>query len=51
MNQLKEATTNLEKHLIRAALEACKWNQTKAAKALGISFRSIRYKIKLYKIT
>ncbi|MEN8718969.1 MAG: sigma-54 dependent transcriptional regulator [Oceanococcaceae bacterium] len=34
-----------EEQRIRAALEATRWNRTKAAKALGISFRSLRYRL------
>lgn len=37
-----------EKRAIRDALHKSKWNRTKAAKILGITFRSIRYKIKKY---
>jgi two-component system response regulator PilR (NtrC family) len=35
-----------EAALIRQALQAARYNKTKAAKALGISFRSLRYRIK-----
>ena len=30
---------------IQAALEACQYNKTKAAKHLGITFRALRYRI------
>jgi two-component system response regulator PilR (NtrC family) len=36
----------IEKNIIASALEACRWNKTNTAKALGISFRSLRYRLK-----
>jgi two-component system response regulator PilR (NtrC family) len=36
----------IERNLIIEALEACEYNKTRAAERLGISFRSIRYKMK-----
>jgi len=47
---LEEHLLNLEKEYIEKALAACNQNITKAAERLGISFRSIRYKIKKYDI-
>lgn len=38
----------LEKDLIRQALERTKANQTKAAKLLGISYDTLRYQIKKF---
>ncbi|MES1926152.1 sigma-54 dependent transcriptional regulator [Salinisphaera sp. T31B1] len=35
----------LERERIRAALEACQYNKTKAAKRLGITFRALRYRL------
>jgi two-component system response regulator PilR (NtrC family) len=35
-----------ERQLIVDALESTRWNKTAAAKKLGISFRSLRYKLK-----
>lgn len=35
-----------EKRLMLEALKATKWNRTKAAKLLGMSFRSFRYRLK-----
>lgn len=35
-----------EKQLIMKALESTKWNRTAAAKELGISFRTLRYRMK-----
>jgi len=52
-NQAKEAFGNMEAYLedierdiISAALEECRWNKTATAKLLGISFRSLRYRLK-----
>ncbi len=51
----KNRTTNLdldsslqahEKELIVSALEKTKWNRTAAARLLGISFRTLRYRLK-----
>ena len=35
----------LERERIQAALEACHYNKTKAAKHLGITFRALRYRL------
>ncbi|NVJ67053.1 MAG: sigma-54-dependent Fis family transcriptional regulator [Gammaproteobacteria bacterium] len=43
---LDEYVAEIEKQEIRAALDQTRWNRTEAAKLLGISFRTIRYKIK-----
>ena len=37
---------NIEREIISQALETCRWNKTAAAKLLGISFRSLRYRQK-----
>lgn len=37
---------NLERQLILKALEQSQWNRTAAAKKLGMSFRSLRYRLK-----
>lgn len=42
---LQESLDEFEEELIKKALIACKWNQSKAARALKISERTIRYKI------
>lgn len=49
---IEEAFGNLEAYLedierqaISAALEQCRWNKTATAKLLGISFRSLRYRL------
>lgn len=39
-----------EKSLIVQALEACQWNQTQAAKSLGITRDHLRHRIKRYQI-
>jgi len=39
-----------EKRMLLTALEKTRWNRTKAAKALGMSFRQLRYRIKKYKL-
>jgi len=36
----------IEKEIISAALEESRWNRTATAKLLGISFRSLRYRLK-----
>jgi len=36
---------NIEKNVIMEALEKHRWNKTQAAKALGISFRALRYRL------
>jgi len=43
---LEEYLEDIERRLIVNALETAKWNKTAAAKALGITFRALRYKLK-----
>jgi len=43
---LKDAVRNLEKQLIRRALEEQHWNRRRAARALKISYRSLLYRLK-----
>jgi len=45
---LPEIVENLERHLIADALAEADGNQSKAAEALGISERNLRYKLKKY---
>lgn len=45
---LSEIIGNLERHLIADALAKARGNQSKAAEALGISERNLRYKLKKY---
>ena len=42
---LPEALEQLERAQIQAALEACRFNKTKAAVHVGITFRALRYKM------
>jgi DNA-binding NtrC family response regulator len=48
--KLNDEVINLERGMIAEALKKNNWNQSKAAKELGISERAIRYKIGKYKI-
>lgn len=43
---LPEALEQLEREAIQKALETCRFNKTKAAAHLGITFRALRYKLK-----
>jgi two-component system response regulator PilR (NtrC family) len=43
---LPEALEQVEREAIQAALEACRYNKTKTAAHLGITFRALRYKLK-----
>ena len=43
---LSESLADYEEELIRKTLISCKWNQSKAARVLGISEHDIRYKMK-----
>ena len=43
---LEDHLENIERSAIKNALEATRWNKTAAAKKLGMSFRSFRYRIK-----
>jgi two-component system response regulator PilR (NtrC family) len=47
---LPDALESLERGRIRQALEACRYNKTKAAAQLGITFRALRYKLKKLEI-
>lgn len=42
---IDQAIADIERAYIRQALDRSNWNQTEAAKLLGLTFRSIRYKI------
>jgi len=46
VDSLDEYLEEIEKEVISATLERTKWNRTAAAKKLGISFRSFRYRLK-----
>lgn len=43
---LPDALEQIERQSIQQALEACRYNKTKAAAQLGITFRALRYKLK-----
>ncbi len=43
---LSESLADYEEELLRKTLISCKWNQSKAARALNISEHDIRYKMK-----
>jgi two-component system, NtrC family, response regulator PilR len=43
---LPDALEQIERDTIQKALEACRYNKTKTAAQLGISFRALRYKLK-----
>lgn len=46
IGSLEAYLTSIEKQIILSALEATRWNRTAAAKKLGMSFRSFRYRLK-----
>ncbi len=43
---LDDYLQSIERDAIMQALEKCRWNKTAAAKKLGITFRSLRYRLK-----
>jgi two-component system response regulator PilR (NtrC family) len=43
---LDDYLENIEREILSRALEQARWNKTAAAKLLGISFRSLRYRLK-----
>ncbi|OUS29926.1 sigma-54-dependent Fis family transcriptional regulator [Gammaproteobacteria bacterium 45_16_T64] len=45
-DSLEEYLTDIEKHAILKALDETRWNRTAAAKKLGMTFRSLRYRLK-----
>lgn len=47
---LKEAVENLERKMIMDVLEKREWNQTQAAKDLGLSRQGLIKKIKRYEL-
>jgi two-component system response regulator PilR (NtrC family) len=44
--QLDDYLESVERDILTRALETSRWNKTAAAKLLGISFRSLRYRLK-----
>jgi two-component system response regulator PilR (NtrC family) len=45
-SDLEGQMEEMERRAIREALEKARYNKTKAAALLGMSFRSLRYRIK-----
>jgi transcriptional regulator with GAF, ATPase, and Fis domain len=43
-----EAVEDFERNVLCHALEQTDWNQTSAARLLGMSFRAMRYRVKKY---
>ena len=43
--RLQSYLDDVERERILQALEQTRWNKTKAAKLLGISFRALRYRL------
>ena len=48
INSLDDHLEELEKEILLDTLEQSRWNKTEAAKKLGISFRSIRYRLQKF---
>ncbi|MEL0169327.1 MAG: sigma-54 dependent transcriptional regulator [Pseudomonadaceae bacterium] len=46
IDHLEDYLDNIERQAITQALEETRWNKTAAAKRLGLSFRSLRYRLK-----
>lgn len=46
VHNLEQHLESVERHLIMQALEETRWNRTAAAQRLGLSFRSMRYRLK-----
>ena len=44
--KLEEYLEDIEREILTQALEECRWNKTAAAEQLGMSFRSMRYRLK-----
>ncbi|WP_049721180.1 sigma-54-dependent transcriptional regulator [Gilvimarinus polysaccharolyticus] len=44
-DSLDEYLEEIEKEVLCSALESSRWNKTQAAKKLGVSFRSLRYRL------
>ncbi len=44
--KLEEYLEDIEREILTQALEDCRWNKTAAAEQLGMSFRSMRYRLK-----
>jgi len=46
IDNLEDHLEEVERKLIMQALEETRWNRTAAAQRLGLSFRSMRYRLK-----
>jgi two-component system, NtrC family, response regulator PilR len=46
IDNLEDHLESIERKLIMQALEETRWNRTAAAQRLGLSFRSMRYRLK-----
>lgn len=46
IDSLEDFLDNIERQAIMQALEETRWNKTAAAKRLGLTFRSLRYRLK-----
>ncbi|MBP75861.1 MAG: sigma-54-dependent Fis family transcriptional regulator [Pseudomonadales bacterium] len=46
IDHLEDYLDNIERQAITQALEETRWNKTAAAKRLGLTFRSLRYRLK-----
>ena len=46
IDNLEDHLEDIERRLIMQALEETRWNRTAAAQRLGLSFRSMRYRLK-----
>lgn len=46
IGSLEDYLDNIERNAITQALEETRWNKTAAAKRLGLTFRSLRYRLK-----
>lgn len=44
--RVEEYLEDIERDILVYALETCRWNKTTTAKYLGISSRSLRYRLK-----
>lgn len=50
LGDLEGYLEDVERQIISRALEQCRWNKTATAKLLGISFRSLRYRLQKLKL-
>ncbi|MFX6483888.1 helix-turn-helix domain-containing protein, partial [Acinetobacter baumannii] len=48
MEGLERYLENIEKDILLNALDMTHWNRTLAAKKLGMTFRSLRYRLKKF---